>query len=274
MLFTCKGKNAPDHSERRMANWLSAPGNYHKYRAPRNGSTKENVCAEMSDVLYDNGATKFKRIPHNIQQKVEWFEKHMRRTILWASQTGQGVLESDGKQSFDQVVTRMFPYYFDLIDIFEDRAGMKAKTTSDEMDESSSRAGNKKDEAQLGEGNDGATAGASSKSKNGNKRNPKKRPPKPKDPGALLRSPEIKELVTLRKQELENKKARREEKKKKGPMVSDDILRKVALAEQFKRMVEALSGDRMQAVEIVPDFAVFLNEQEKAEYDSKHKKTP
>lgn len=60
------------------------------------------------------------------------------------------------------------------------------------------------------------------------------------------------------------------EKKKEESYVSDDIRKTVALAKQFKELVDCL-GDRVQAALIVPEFKVFLKPAEKTEYDEKAK---
>ena len=48
------------------------------------------------------------------------------------------------------------------------------------------------------------------------------------------------------------------EKKEKVSYVSADILKKVALAKEFKEMSDHL-GDKIQAVKVVPEFKIFLN---------------
>ena len=48
------------------------------------------------------------------------------------TETGAGLDEHD-KGSFDDAVTKKCPWYFDLLDCFEDRANARPRITTDEM---------------------------------------------------------------------------------------------------------------------------------------------
>ena len=52
----------------------------------------------------------------------------------------------------------------------------------------------------------------------------------------------------------------KEEKKK--AMVSDNVLKKVALAEKFKEMTVALDGNKLMAAKVCPEFKMFLTSSE------------
>ena len=49
--------------------------------------------------------------------------------------------------------------------------------------------------------------------------------------------------------------------------MSEDIRKKVALAKQFKDMVDSLGGDRVHAAMVVPEFKIFLKSEEKMELE-------
>ena len=65
--------------------------------------------------------------------RINIFESKWRETHYWAGQTGQGVLESEGKLSLDHAINKRFKYYFDLEPVFTDRASSHPKMTTDDL---------------------------------------------------------------------------------------------------------------------------------------------
>lgn len=73
---------------------------------------------------------KVKRTVKAVRDNFEMIEGKMRECIRWAECTGQGVLEEDeinGLKTVEAVLKRKFPYYYELIPVFSERAGMKPK---------------------------------------------------------------------------------------------------------------------------------------------------
>ena len=69
----------------------------------------------------------------------------------------------------------------------------------------------------------------------------------------------LNQLIALKVEQLK--------KQKEENLVSEDIRKKVALAKQFKDMVDSLGGDRVHAAMVVPEFKIFLKSEEKMELE-------
>jgi hypothetical protein len=68
--------------------------------------------------------------------KISHIEKKWREAHNFAtSETGAGILESDGPTSFEELVKGKCPYYYDLLDVMQDRASTAPKITNYEEDE-------------------------------------------------------------------------------------------------------------------------------------------
>ena len=129
------GKNGPDdpnNSEAILYEWLTEPGNYAKFRAPPNGKTKHSFCELIADKLRRAEVVK-ERDAGAVKSKIESIETAFKACHDWANETGQGVLERDGQVVFEEACRKKFPHYFDLIDIFGDRAMARPCTTTDDV---------------------------------------------------------------------------------------------------------------------------------------------
>ena len=55
----------------------------------------------------------------------------------WGVNTDEGVKENEGNMHFEELVKQRCPYCFDLLTVFQERAGMKPKMTSDNLGDDS-----------------------------------------------------------------------------------------------------------------------------------------
>ncbi len=71
------------------------------------------------------------RTGENVRSKTVHMEGDFRKTHEWSTGvTGAGILERDGKTTWDAALRNMFDYYFDLLPIMGDRASSQPKFTN------------------------------------------------------------------------------------------------------------------------------------------------
>jgi hypothetical protein len=172
------GKNGPEDthtSMRILLDWWTIEGNYSKFCGKHNdGVKKKQFAAALATKM--TAETSSKRDSKNVLNKIQHIEKKWREAHNFAtSETGAGILESDGATSFEELVKGKCPYYYELLEVMQDRASTAPKVTNyaeDEFAEGSvSSFGN--DDAI---GNDDATASATTSSGKKVKRPPKMNP--------------------------------------------------------------------------------------------------
>ena len=127
------GPQDPNHSEAILIDWLTTPGNYEKYRGSGNGGRRKIHFATMiSSKIKDAGVRK-PRTPKDVQNKIEYVEKCFRSAHDWAhTETGEGLRESD-TGTYEEALLRKCPWYFDILEIFEDRANARPLHTTEDM---------------------------------------------------------------------------------------------------------------------------------------------
>ena len=132
--WTNDGKNGPEDpqsSERILLDWLLFPGNYNdKWRGKDNkGLNKKQVAMEIAQLINDSGVL-VSRDHKAVKNKIQHLERQFREAYDFANtETGAGLKEQDGVL-FDDAVMQKCPHYFDLLDIFSDRASSKPKATN------------------------------------------------------------------------------------------------------------------------------------------------
>jgi hypothetical protein len=133
-----KGPSDPKSSERILLDWLMVEGNYaNKWRGKDSkGKKKKHIAAEIAAVI-NAAKVKVVRDGKQVMNKISHIEKSFRLAHDFANtETGQGLKESNWGE-FDEAVRRKCPYYFDLLEIFGDRASAKPKVMSHENLDSS-----------------------------------------------------------------------------------------------------------------------------------------
>jgi hypothetical protein len=127
------GGDDPNNSENILIAWLQSPGNYKKFRSPPSGMTKIAVCEEISRKIDRAGTLKVRKAP-SVVLKIKAMEGAFRDAHDWATNTGVGVLASDGRVTFEEAVTKRFTFYFDLLEVMNERASARPLQSTDGMD--------------------------------------------------------------------------------------------------------------------------------------------
>lgn len=135
LLWTKDGKNGPDDPTTSMSillKWLTTEGNYNKYRGGSGslGKGKMYWCNILSQEIKQAGVRTI-RTPKAIKNKISNIEDMFKEAHDWAHQTGAGVKEDDPRQ-FNDYVKKKCPYYFDLLEVMQDRATARPQFTSDD----------------------------------------------------------------------------------------------------------------------------------------------
>jgi hypothetical protein len=137
--WDCDGKNGledPNTSVKILLDWWMKEGNYTKYCGKNNNGIKKiQYCTQLAEKM--SRETNTQRNAKNVQSKIQHIEKTFKDAYTFASsETGAGLKEGD-VGTFEDAVKKKCPYYFDLLDIMQDRASSKPKATSyDDSDES------------------------------------------------------------------------------------------------------------------------------------------
>ena len=150
------GKNGPDdpcNSMSILLEWITKYGNYKRYKGDtQNGLTKIRIAGEIADLINAAGVRK-ERNAKSVVSKVDNMTSQYKKASDWANATGVGVLATEGKEKFDDAVSRfgmlfcfflcsltiLFQlcrycrYYFELDPILKDRVSTRPDFTSDDL---------------------------------------------------------------------------------------------------------------------------------------------
>jgi hypothetical protein len=134
-VWSNDGEKGPDDpnttSEKILLDWLMVEGNYsNKWRGEDSkGRTKKQVAAELASMM-NAAKVRVTRDDKQVMNKIAHIEKSFRCAHDWANtETGQGLKENDPR-AFDDAVKGKCSFYFDLLEIFGDRASAKPKALS------------------------------------------------------------------------------------------------------------------------------------------------
>jgi hypothetical protein len=126
------GPTDPNTSQKILMDWWLTEGNYAKYC----GKGNEGVKKSHFQLVLANEMTKqtnSERTARNVKSKIEQIERSFKKAHKFAtSETGVGLMEQNGDNSFQQMVRDICPYYYELLDIMADRAGVKPHVTTDD----------------------------------------------------------------------------------------------------------------------------------------------
>lgn len=277
------------------------------------------------------------RTGKQVQNKIEHIENKMRVCYNFASATGAGILERDGKKSFDDALKSKFRHFHLFDAIMKDRCGMNPKNTSDnyldkdkggdddEVEIMSNTGSNNSNRPNLPScfydedyymacscGEDREACGAcgmgwaskmqkavdagigtldvkghfkllvtkpkaakrASNSQRGSAKKPRgSKAPRPAYEGRGTMSASLNSYLDAKTRLLQKKEATVEESKVHQSeeelldSIDPNLRATVALAESFKRMTDALGGDRITAVKNCSAFKKFLNADELTELE-------
>ena len=130
------GPNDPKTSMKILMDWMLEEGNYNKYCGKNNDGVKKAYWHTILAIKMTEG-TKSKRDATSVKNKIKHLEESFKKAHRFAtSETGAGLEEKHGKETFqDMMVRKICLYYYDMLDIMQDRAKVKPKLTSYELDE-------------------------------------------------------------------------------------------------------------------------------------------
>jgi hypothetical protein len=126
-----KGPDDPNTSEKILLDWLLEEGNYaNKWRGKDSkGRTKKQIAGELASLI-NAAKVRVKRDDKQVMNKISHIEKSFRCAHDFANtETGQGLKEND-PSAFDEAVKGKCIFYFDLLEIFGDRASATPKALS------------------------------------------------------------------------------------------------------------------------------------------------
>jgi hypothetical protein len=128
------GPDDPHTSAKILLDWWMTEGNYSKFCGKNNGGVKK---IQFSNILAEKmtAETTSQRTGKNVLSKIQHIEKRWREAHAFAtSETGAGIMEKDGETNFRDIVERKCPYYYDLLEVMQDRASAQPKVTSYNLD--------------------------------------------------------------------------------------------------------------------------------------------
>jgi hypothetical protein len=113
-----------------LLDWMVEEGNYSKYRGKSNSGVKKNhFCTSLSAKM--EAETKSKRNAKQVMSKIDYLEKSFKVAHTFVtSETGAGIQEKDGTDTFRSLVKKRCPYYYELCEIMADRSGTQPKVTN------------------------------------------------------------------------------------------------------------------------------------------------
>jgi hypothetical protein len=122
-------------SEAMLVDWLLVHGNYARWKGNSNGVSKREIQQEIGDIINRKGkemGIQRCRTADQVGSKIAWCELKFRETKQWIENTGQGILEEIGEDSFESKVEKeRFRHYYTLLPIMAERACMGATVTTD-----------------------------------------------------------------------------------------------------------------------------------------------
>ncbi|KAG7337608.1 hypothetical protein IV203_021841 [Nitzschia inconspicua] len=116
-------------SEAMLIDWLLVHGNYAKWKGNNAGISKREIQKEIADSINRKGAEmgiQRGRAAEQVGAKIFWIESKFRETKQWIENTGQGILEEIGEQSFKEKVEKERFKHFYTLELTDDVRGIEA----------------------------------------------------------------------------------------------------------------------------------------------------
>ena len=129
------GKGGPNDASNSMAvllAWWTTDGNYRKYRGDGNkGEKKSSQAHRLAEKI--NRVSRCVRTAHSVRAKIQAMEQSWRKAHDWANETGQGVREHEGQESFEACILRRCSFYFIIYDVMADRCSSRPALTTNSL---------------------------------------------------------------------------------------------------------------------------------------------
>ena len=130
------GRNGPDdpiNSQSILMQWMLTEGNYNRFRGHDNGGKRKLAFGvELSERMQAQGC-RAERSGEAVVKKIQEIESKFIKAHDWVNNTGQGVKERDGMETFEGCVRQRCKWYFELEPIMADRSKARAKVTTETL---------------------------------------------------------------------------------------------------------------------------------------------
>ena len=128
------GPDDPNTSMKILLDWWMEEGNYSKYCGKNNdGVKKKQFCDILAARM--SKETMSSRDGKSVKSKIEHVERAWRKAHEFAtSATGAGIQATDGVSKFEELVKKKCPFYYDIIEVMQDRASSRPKVTNYDLD--------------------------------------------------------------------------------------------------------------------------------------------
>ena len=125
-------------SEAMLIDWLLVHGNYDKWKGNSSGISKREIQKEIADILNKKGfemRIQRGRTQEQVGSKIAWLELKYRETKAWIENTGQGIREEIGEESFQEKIEKeRFKHFYTLQPIMSERACMGSTNFTDDYE--------------------------------------------------------------------------------------------------------------------------------------------
>ena len=129
------GKNGvddPNSSLKILLDWLTVESNFQKYRGDnKTGLTKSRICADLAKAMNEAGVRNPRDGP-SVRAKIGCMEANFKKAYDWAGNTGVGVREEQGEETFNAVLLKSCPEHFMLLPLMANRSSINAAGNSDD----------------------------------------------------------------------------------------------------------------------------------------------
>jgi hypothetical protein len=129
------GKESPSDpktSIKILLDWWMEEGNYIRFCGKQNDGVKK-FCNMLADRMTKE--TTSTRYGKNVLNKIQHIERSFREAHSFAeSETGAGLLANDGEETFENVVKKKCPFYYNLKEVMIDCASTRSKAISYDLD--------------------------------------------------------------------------------------------------------------------------------------------
>jgi hypothetical protein len=115
-----------------LMDWMLEEGNYSKYCGKDNNGVRKQHFASQLAVKMKELTLSTNRTAKQVMEKIRQIEDSFRDAHIFAtSETGAGIQEKQGDETFKDIVRKKCSYYYELLEIMADRSGSKPKVTND-----------------------------------------------------------------------------------------------------------------------------------------------
>lgn len=128
------GPSDPNCSMKILLDWLLVEGNYSSFRgdSTNSGLRKASYANKISQMIKD-AHCRVDRTPDAVIAKIRDIESKFTKAHDWVNNTGQGVKETDGVETFESAVRQRCTWYFELEPIMGERSKARPKATTDSL---------------------------------------------------------------------------------------------------------------------------------------------